>query len=222
MAPPETEDFVTVEVELGFGFSSGIIIEPAFSSPKRWSPRLAQGPWSEGWGPALSHLVGALHSLLGSGGAAGPAGPPHLLHLFLCQGSDASILVSQLSWNSRAGNFVSMAEFENSSLGAVQVVNGLYGHCVGTWFPQTPGGSTPTCSPPFTDCIGFYPKGRPCPLHERLQRCAPPETTLVTGKVFQGEGLGEASFISPADLEMLSGLTLPSFIDQRQGGNYRL
>lgn len=180
------------------------------------------GPRTSVWGPALSHLVGALHSLLGSGGAAGPVGPPHLLHLFLCQGSDASILGSQLSWNSRAGNFASMAEFENNSLGAVQVVNGLYGHCVGTWFPQTPGGSTPTCSPPVIDCVGFYPKGRPCLLHERLQCCAPRETTLVTGKVFQGEGLGEAPFISPADLEKLSDLTLPSFIDQRQGGNYRL
>lgn len=62
--------------DLGFGFSSRIILEPALNSPNCWSPRLAQGPLSEVWGSAFSHLVGALRSLLVSGGAEWPVGPP--------------------------------------------------------------------------------------------------------------------------------------------------
>jgi len=149
--------------------------------------------------------VGALCFLLGSSGAEGPDGTPHhLLHLFLCQGNSSSTLVSQLSWNSRAGNFVPAAEFESNSSGAVQAVNGLYGCSVGTWFLQIPGAGPP-CSPPFADGIGLYMTGRPCLPREGPQHCAP------------GAGLGKAPFISPADLEKLSGLALLSFIGQERG-----
>lgn len=155
-----------------------------------------------------SPLVGALHSLLDPDEAAGSVGPPYPhLHLFLCQGNDLPILVSQLSWNSRVGNFISMAEFGNNSSDTVQVVNGLYRHH--------------SCSPQ-----GFSSHLQPS-LYWLLwslqtQCCAPHVTTLVDGRVFQEAGLGEVPFISPADPDKLSGLTLLSFINQRQVGNYRL
>lgn len=119
---------------------------PTSGPPCLVVPKLVKsqtGPRTLAWGPGLSPLVGALHSLLDWCGCRASGAPYPHLHLFLSRDNDLPILVSQLSWNSRVGKFISVAEFENNPSDAVEVVNGLYRHHVGPGFLQPPGVQLP-------------------------------------------------------------------------------
>lgn len=129
------------------GFSPRSSLEPALRSPSWWSPRLAQGPWHEDLVPApwweLCTSSLTLERLWSQWDPLPQLAPLPLSRQYL------PILVSQLSWNSRGGNFISVAEFENNSSDAVQIVNGLYRHRVGPGFLLPPGVQLPPAALPL-------------------------------------------------------------------------
>lgn len=180
-----------------------------------WGPQAGEVP---GWPKDLGMRTWSL-SLGGS--SALPPGlwwgcrvsetPYAHLHLFLCQGNDLPILVSQLSWNSKVGNFISVAEFENNSSDAVWAVNGQYRCCVGPGFLQPPGVQLLLAALPLLVAVVSTD-------HSAMLHMWPPRWP---GEFFRRQDWVRC-LLFHQQTQRNSGLTLLSFVNQRQVGNYRL